>query len=41
MAILQNNVTVPTERIKITSPNTMAFLDETNLGTGDLFVTEE
>jgi hypothetical protein len=41
MAVLQSDVSVPTERIKIRSPNTMAFLDETNLGTGELFVTEE
>jgi nucleotide-sensitive chloride channel 1A len=42
MAILHDNVSVPaTDSIKLSSPNTMAFLDETNLGTGDLYVTED
>lgn len=42
MAVVQTNLSVPSSsRVRAHTSNTMAFVDEVNYGTGDLYVTEE
>jgi hypothetical protein len=39
--MLQENLNIPTDNLRIKCPATTAFLDTESLGTGDLFISDE